>query len=91
MIRDEKEPSLPPGERPLWLLPEPELLAERSGWPWWRGCLRLEGERERIVSGWWDGDGIARDYFIATAPTGERLWIYREIDAGRRWFLHGFF
>jgi protein ImuB len=66
-------------------------LADRAGWPWWRGRLQLEGERERIESGWWDGGAIARDYFVATAPAGERLWIYREIGAGRRWYLHGFF
>jgi protein ImuB len=82
---------LPMGPRPLWLLPQPEPLADRAGWPWWRGRLQLEGERERIESGWWDGGAIARDYFVATAPAGERLWIYREIGAGRRWYLHGFF
>ena len=79
------------GQRPLWLLPQAEPLAERAGWPWWRGRLQLEGERERIESGWWDDDAIARDYFVAIAPAGERLWIYREIDAHRRWYLHGFF
>ena len=78
-------------QRPLWLLPEPEPLMEKGGWPWWRGRLHLEPERERIESGWWDGKAVSRDYFIARAPGGEQLWIYRELHGARRWFLHGFF
>lgn len=77
--------------RPLWLLPAPEPLRIKEGWPWWRGRLYLEPERERIESGWWDGEPVLRDYFIARAPGGEQLWIYRELQAARRWFLHGFF
>ncbi|MCP5443103.1 MAG: hypothetical protein H6968_08735 [Chromatiaceae bacterium] len=64
---------------------------EKGGWPWWRGRLHLEPERERIESGWWDGKAVSRDYFIARAPGGEQLWIYRELHGARRWFLHGFF
>ncbi len=78
-------------QRPLWLLPKPEPLVVKNDRPWWRGCLQLEPERERIESGWWDGDGVSRDYFIARAPGGERLWIYRELRGVRCWFLHGFF
>ncbi|MCB1862339.1 MAG: hypothetical protein KDI47_11525, partial [Gammaproteobacteria bacterium] len=78
-------------QRPLWLLPEPEPLVAKEGWPWWRGRLQLEPERERIESGWWDGDTVLRDYFVARAPGGERLWIYRELHGRQRWFLHGFF
>ena len=77
--------------RPLWLLPEPEPLVTKNGWPWWRGRLHLEPERERIESGWWDGEAVSRDYFIARAPGGEQLWIYRELQGARCWFLHGFF
>lgn len=84
-------PSLPFGKRPLWLLPEPEPLEIRSGWPWWGGPLELEPERERIESGWWDGGDVARDYFVAHNPEGERLWVYRELMGEQRWFLHGLF
>ena len=49
---------------------------------------------ERIESGWWDGADVRRDYFIATTPAGETVWIYRDhrygIDDGE-WFLHGLF
>jgi len=86
------DPSFNPGlQRPLWLLPQPEPLVEKDGWPRWQGRLRLDPERERIESGWWDGQGVCRDYFVATAPGGERLWIYRELYGERCWFLHGFF
>ena len=82
--------SLDFGRRPLWLLPQPEPLEVRDGWPWRNGRLELEPERERIESGWWDGEDVARDYFVARSPDGERLWIYRELHGQRRWFLHGF-
>jgi protein ImuB len=51
----------------------------------------LETSRERIESGWWDGAEIRRDYFIARDAQGTRLWIFRELDGARRWFLHGVF
>jgi protein ImuB len=81
----------PAGPRPLWLLEQPQPLEVRGGWPCWNGPLRLEPERERIESGWWDGRDVARDYFLARTGRGERLWVYREIGGRRLWFLHGFF
>lgn len=77
--------------RPLWLLRQPEMLSVKDGRPCWQGPLQLEPERERIESGWWDGEDVSRDYFIATAAGGERLWIYRELHGAQRWFVHGFF
>jgi len=90
----------PPGEsgkgrgrsdRPLWLLPEPLPLETRNHRPRWHGELDLGRERERIETGWWDGFEVARDYFVATTARGERLWIYRELEGRRGWFLHGLF
>jgi len=78
------------GERPLWLFPEPVAIEIRNGWPWLGEQLTLEGSRERIESGWWDGRDIARDYFIARNHRGERFWIYREL-ATQCWWLHGIF
>ena len=46
---------------------------------------------ERIETGWWDDLPVARDYFVATTVTGERLWVYRECHGGQNWFLHGRF
>lgn len=77
--------------RPLWLLAIPLRLAQRGGWPCRGGRLRLEPERERIECGWWDGRPVARDYFVAYAPRGEKLWVYRELKGRREWYLHGLF
>lgn len=75
--------------RPLWLLPVPQALAASAGTPQWRGALTLRQGPERIESGWWQQDQT-RDYFIAEASDGARLWIFRE-RRSRAWFLHGFF
>ena len=77
--------------RPLWLLASPLPLEERGGQPYLGGVLALEGERERIESGWWDGEEVRRDYFIARSPQGARFWVYRELAGARRWFVHGVF
>ena len=78
--------------RPLWMLGEPQRLDAREGLPHYRGPLELVSGPERIETGWWDGNGIARDYFVAVNPRGMHLWVYR--DRGRErgcWFLHGMF
>lgn len=80
------------GKRPLWLLAVPlPLVSSHDGRPDFHGVLELGAERERIESGWWDGDDIARDYFVASNPRGLRLWVYRELRREQRWFLHGIF
>jgi len=56
-------------------LPKPELL---------------QGP-ERIESGWWDGKGVARDYYVARPPSqGIRLWVFQERQS-KRWYVHGVF
>ncbi len=77
--------------RPLWLLGTPQPLAVRAGMPQRRGALRLVSEPERIETGWWDGEEIARDYYTALDPQGVRLWVFRERTAPHGWFLHGIF
>ena len=78
-------------ERPLWLSPAPQPLSCVDGKPHVDdGALRLLEGPERIESGWWDGEGVARDYFVALAPGGERLWVYRD-RVSRHWYLHGAF
>jgi protein ImuB len=76
--------------RPVWLLDAPEPLGRRlEHAPW-----VLRDGPERIESGWWDGGDVRRDYFVAQAPHGEIVWIYRDhrrgIDDGD-WFVHGLF
>lgn len=84
----------PLAQRPLWLLPEPELLRECDGQPWRDGPLHCLGRGERIEAGWWDesspGEAL-RDYWVAVGPHQEHLWIYREHQPPCRWFLHGVF
>jgi len=79
--------------RPVWLLNEPLPLPKPE---------ILQGP-ERIESGWWDGKGVARDYYIARQPAGRppgegqdgpghgaRLWVFQE-RRSKRWYVHGVF
>lgn len=76
--------------RPLWLLPRPRPLARRDGQPRCGGALRIIAGPERIETGWWDGDDVRRDYFIAADSEGRRLWVFRDLR-DRGWYLHGLF
>lgn len=87
-----------PLHRPAWLLPEPVPLAEAAEEPAplldGRPLLLLSGP-ERIETGWWDGDTIARDYYIAEAHDGSLVWIYHgRLGTPRgepNWYLQGRF
>ena len=70
--------------RPLWLLLSPVPLAKEAHREW---QLR---DAERIEAGWWDGNDVARDYYLAETPRGERLWVFRDLR-DRGWYLHGVF
>jgi protein ImuB len=79
--------------RPVWLLDAPLPLTNG---------LVLEQGPERIESGWWDGRGVARDYYVARRisgasqcadpgqPRGAKLWVFQERQS-KRWYLHGMF
>jgi protein ImuB len=88
--KDDKQPRLDFGERPLWLLESPYPLAEIGERPHHEGPLELLAGPERIESGWWDGGDVARDYFVARTQNEALVWIYRERGGGG-WFLHGLF
>ena len=81
----------PAHRRPLWLLPAPLSLPVRDGLPRRRGPLQLIGDPERIETGWWDGEEIARDYYTAADAHGVLLWVFREREAPHGWYLHGVF
>ena len=71
-------------------------IARRSSWPAPRGprcraTLELLAGPERIETGWWDGEPVSRDYFVAANPAGETCWIYRERRDPGAWYLHGVF
>lgn len=85
-----------PLHRPAWLLPEPLPLAERNTLPLLQGRpLQLVSGPERIECGWWDGDAVARDYYIAQAHDGALVWVYRGRLPGQpgevTWHLQGLF
>ncbi|NOR37601.1 MAG: hypothetical protein GQ577_12705, partial [Woeseiaceae bacterium] len=78
-------------QRPLWMLPEPALLSVEQGYPLHQGRLRILDGPERLETGWWDEDSIARDYYTAVNPRGMRLWVFRNRNRNADWYLHGFF
>ncbi|MCZ7564177.1 MAG: DNA polymerase Y family protein [Burkholderiales bacterium] len=85
---------VPGGPRPFWLLPQPRPLAEIDSVPHHGGPLALLAGPERIESGWWDGDEVARDYFIAQTSDRTLVWVYRTRPSGPKrasWYLHGLF
>lgn len=67
--------------RPLWLLRGPQPLLEQPV-AWFSGP-------ERISGGWWDGQRVMRDYYIAQLENGQLAWVYRDVQDG--WFVHGWF
>ena len=75
---------------PLWVLSRPRRLPRIEGWPSAGGRLVALTPPERIESGWWDGQDIARDYYRMSAPGGAEHWVYRDRACGD-WFLHGYF
>ncbi len=84
--------------RPSWLLEQAQVLSVRQHSPYYGSKLTLLSSAERIEAGWWNGQLVTRDYFIATCNQHFRYWIYRErIGNAQRmhedevWFLHGFF
>jgi protein ImuB len=68
----------------LWLLHTPETL------PCALHDLQLVDGPERIETGWWDGNDVRRDYFVAASAGGRRLWVFHDLRAGG-WYLHGIF
>jgi protein ImuB len=77
--------------RPLWILSEPRPLATEKGLPLYQGALTLLDGPERLETGWWDGAGIARDYFVGVNPAGMHLWVFRTRNRESGWYLHGMF
>ena len=77
--------------RPASLLDTPQRLESRGEDLWHRGRLEILAGPERIESGWWDGDDVIRDYYLARNRSGERFWIFRDRRDLRHWFLHGVF
>ncbi len=82
---------LPKIKRPVWFIDPPIRLFVKNNKPFYDGRALILSERERIVSDWWTGAEIARDYFVAESRSGTVLWIYRELASKKNWFFQGLF
>ncbi len=71
--------------RPTGIFPEAVRLVS------YQKQLELLHGPERIENGWWDGDDIRRDYYIARDQSGARLWVYCDLKHKDRWYIHGLF
>ncbi|MEX0964625.1 MAG: DNA polymerase Y family protein [Pseudohongiellaceae bacterium] len=80
-----------PNPRPLWLLQEPRQLNINKGRLFYRRPIAIVSGPERIESHWWSGVDVRRDYYVARELGGSKLWVYRERDSARKWYLHGIF
>jgi protein ImuB len=76
--------------RPFWMLAEPLALKTVGDKPVFLDVLDLEGGPERIEAGWWDGEDIRRDYYIAQNLQGMQLWVFKD-HRESCWYLHGLF
>jgi protein ImuB len=89
----------PPEElpRPTWMVATSVRLLMREHRPFCGSPLRMVLPGERIEAGWFDGELLTRDYFVAQGDDHSCYWIYRERVNSRdaeeepRWFLHGLF
>ena len=79
------------GPRPVWLLQRAQRLVLANGLPVLQGPLDLRAGPERIEAGWWDGNEVRRDYYVAANANGETYWIFREHRDPNAWYLHGVF
>ncbi|MEN9865061.1 MAG: hypothetical protein RL748_651, partial [Pseudomonadota bacterium] len=78
--------------RPCWLLDKPLALLIRDQRPFYGSPLKLVSPAERIESGWWSGELVQRDYFVAQGQDHVYYWIFRErLSVEPRWYLHGLF
>lgn len=104
-VRKPLRPPVPPRHmmnRPAWLLAQALALPVRQHRPCYGGPLKIRSPAERIEAGWWNGQLVTRDYFIAENAEHLRCWIYRErispsqqqqadANSDTLWYLHGLF
>ncbi|MCY0853269.1 Y-family DNA polymerase [Cupriavidus sp. D39] len=86
-------PRLP---RPTWLLDKPIALLIRDHRPFYGSPLRMVSPPERIEAGWWAGEVVTRDYYVAEGRDHAHYWVYQERRGSRegdeaQWYLHGLF
>ncbi|HEX4050711.1 MAG TPA: DNA polymerase Y family protein [Steroidobacteraceae bacterium] len=72
-------PSTTLSPRPLALLSQAQRIEAPA---------RLLNGPERIASGWWDGDDVIRDYYLAQGSDGSRQWVFHDLRENA-WYLQG--
>jgi protein ImuB len=87
---DLPDSALPSQPRPVWMLDKPLRLMMRDQRPIYRRPLKMLTRTERIEAGWWDGNRVERDYYVAADDRGHMFWVYRERLSGE-WYLQGLF
>ncbi|MFM0061298.1 DNA polymerase Y family protein [Paraburkholderia phytofirmans] len=87
---DLPDSALPSQPRPVWMLDKPLRLMMRDQRPIYRRPLKMLTRTERIEAGWWDGNRVERDYYVAADDRGHMFWVYRERLNGE-WYLQGLF
>jgi len=88
-----------PIRRPLRLLAEPQQIALSEGNAEFPSRVTVLGKvltltqfagPERIQTAWWTDQPCQRDYYQATGPHGNRLWLFKDLQTNL-WSLHGVF
>jgi protein ImuB len=87
---DLPDSALPSQPRPVWMLDKPLRLMVRDQRPIYRRPLKMLTRTERIEAGWWDGNRVERDYYVAADDRGHMFWVYQERPGGE-WYLQGLF
>ena len=77
--------------RPFMLLQHPKELSIKGGKLYNENSITIISGPERIETHWWHTSHVLRDYYMAVEQNGSRLWIYREREKERKWYLHGYF
>lgn len=78
-----------PGQRPFWLMPQPQALRQSKQQLYWNGQLTLLQGPERIEDNWWL-DAVSRDYYVAKDPQGQQYWVFRD-RLCKHWYIQGIF
>jgi protein ImuB len=77
------------GQRPFWLMPQPQPLRHAKQQLYWNGRLTLLQGPERIEDNWWL-DAVSRDYYVARDPQGQQYWVFRD-RLRKHWYIQGIF
>jgi protein ImuB len=77
------------GQRPFWLMPQPQPLRYSRQQLYWNGRLTLLQGPERIEDNWWL-DAVSRDYYVARDSQGQQYWVFRD-RLRENWYIQGIF